>query len=405
MRQTIWFLLMFPVYIFSKLVPKDNKLYLFGSRHGLEIADNAKYLFLHAARNEKDKRCVFLSRNPDVVRLLTEAGYESCLSSSSEGRRLALRARKCFVSHSTHDIHPLLIGGAEIIQLWHGTPLKKIGYDAMYRGQSALAGIKSAARRVLFALFPYLNTAMRFDKLVVSSEAVKPSFRSAFHIDDRKIVVAGQPRNDTMTGEYALDRSVFPEITYLEDLRRSGERLITWMPTHRLLSGGGIAGLLEEYGFEIDAVSSFLAENNARLIVKVHPLDTAGIEGVLESSERITIYPFPDPYPLLTYTDILLTDYSSVYFDFLLTDRPIIFTPFDREAYIRDDADFYYDYDLVTPGPHCRDWSEVISAIGRCLSQLSGNSTDPYAADRRKICRQFNDYSGGNAARIVERLF
>jgi len=92
----------------------------------------------------------------------------------------------------------------------------------------------------------------------------------------------------------------------------------------------------------------------------------------------------------------LITDYSSVYFDFLLTDRPIIFAPFDYDSYIAKDRELYYDYDKVTPGPKCKDWDEVLDWIEKFKTNPS-----LYQKERAKAKDKFHKYKDNKNSRRV----
>jgi CDP-glycerol glycerophosphotransferase (TagB/SpsB family) len=91
----------------------------------------------------------------------------------------------------------------------------------------------------------------------------------------------------------------------------------------------------------------------------------------------------------------IITDYSSVYFDFLLLDRPIIFAAFDLETYKRK-RNFYYDYDSVTPGPKARDWDETITQL-----ELILNGEDDWRNERHRINERFNLYKNADSSRRV----
>ena len=87
-----------------------------------------------------------------------------------------------------------------------------------------------------------------------------------------------------------------------------------------------------------------------------------------------------DIYPLLKHTDMMITDYSSIYFDYLLLDKPIIFYPYDFEQYTKDDRNLLFDYESMTPGPHCQDQTSLEKTIlqelensGRNFSKQRGN--------------------------------
>ncbi|MEA2030717.1 MAG: CDP-glycerol glycerophosphotransferase family protein [candidate division Zixibacteria bacterium] len=403
---TARYILLLPIYFLARIIPKNNRLAVFGSRHGTQFADNSKYLFLYVSRNVKNVTAVFISRNREVVHHLKENGYNACYTLSWKGIWIAVRARKCFISNSTHDIHSLLIGGAEIIQLWHGTPLKMIGYDMnLLRTGSLLRRLKYGVRGILFWLFPYLNTTMSFDKLVIASQSVSSSFRSAFRLPDEDIFPLGQARNDSLCNGFEFDRNLFPEIQWLEDIASEVDTIISWLPTHRRMSGRSTYELLDSYSFDADQLEAALEKHNALLIVKIHFLDKKGLRGRFDRCKHIIVSPFDDPYPLLRYTDLLITDYSSIYFDYLLLNRPIIFTPFDLEEYIRDDARLYYDYNDVTPGNKCYNWNDVLDALDRNLNLRISEEIDPYAEHRREVCKRFNDYTADNSKRIIDHLF
>ena len=403
--KTLLYVLLFPVYLAARVIPKDSRLHVFGSCHGLHFADNSKYLFLYASKHAKDIHCVFVSRNREVVNDLRRNGYRACYLFTKEGITTAVRAKKCFISHSTHDVHTLLVGGAQVIQLWHGTPLKAIGRDMNQISGSLLSRLKYTVRAALFWLFPYLETWRSFDRLVVASEYVKASFRSAFTLKDEDMVVLGQARNDSLHESYSFDEKVFPEVAYLKQLKEKADYIVSWLPTHRLRSGGTIADLLSSFEFDIVSLEDLLARHNAVLAVKVHFLDHRGLKDRFRGSQKVLVYDYTDPYPLLRFTDVLMTDYSSVYLDFLLLNRPLVFTPFDYEQYVKQDATFYYDYDTVTPGEKCRDWKEVAGTLDCLLTGLKRGERDPYAERRVELSRLFNEYHGESSKQIINRLF
>jgi len=90
---------------------------------------------------------------------------------------------------------------------------------------------------------------------------------------------------------------------------------------------------------------------------------------------------------ILKLTDILITDYSSIYFDYLLLDKPIIFAPFDFEDYLVKDRELYYNYDEVTPGPKARNWNEVLISLKEAIE-----NPEKYKKEREKIKNIFHKY-------------
>jgi len=399
--NTLIYILLFPLYLISIFFPKNKNLFLFGSGHGQSFIDNSKYLFLEANKNKTVRKLIYISNNREVVKHIANIGFNSVYANSVNGMWMAIRASICFITHSTHDIHPLLIGGAEIIQLWHGTPLKKIAHDVL----SLDNGIKAKIRKLIFDIFPYINASMKFNKIITSSDSIVNNYKSAFRVDNSKIIALGQARNDVLDENYVLNNQIFPEKARLDELKKNNNHIITWMPTHRLKSGGGLLKLIDRFKFDFSRLNSDLEKYNACFVIKVHPLDSSDIKSTFANFERIIMYEYADPYPLIKYTDILVTDYSSIYFDFLLLNRPIIFAPFDYETYLSDDAGFYYDYNEVTPGDKCYNWNSLLESINKHLENFKNGQTDNYLKKRVEISKQFNDYQFGNSARIIEKLF
>ena len=133
------------------------------------------------------------------------------------------------------------------------------------------------------------------------------------------------------------------------------------------------------------------------MIIKLHHADKSQVPSVLlHNSKNILLYDDKiDLYTLLSRTDILLTDYSSVYFDFLLLNLPIIFMPFDLGDYVKKRS-FYYNYNDVTPGHKTKNWEEVLSALDDVIGGV-----DDFATERDIVKRRFNEYMDGNSSKRV----
>ncbi len=402
--QVIGYAALFPVYLLGKILPKRADLFVFGSALGHHFADNAKYLILYLKQEHPEVDAIFVTRSADVLSALQNNGIRAATLKSARGVWSILRARRVFITHSTLDLHPVLIGGSEIIQLWHGTPLRKISYDADWSGVAKSNPLQNLVRRLVYTIFPYLYDAVVFDRICISAENVRPSYLTAFEISAEKTVVTGQPRNDCLVSATDPAPEFFPELDLLHRLRKESDIIAAWLPTHRAPTPLDISDLLFDYGFDQEACESLLERWNARLVLKPHFIERDALAAKLRPSNRILIYDPVDPYPLLRYSDVLLTDYSSVYFDYLLLDRPLVFTPFDKERYLRDVAGLYYDYDDVTPGPQCRNWPEVLTALDESFAVLRGHRIDPHAENRQRIRDRFNQYQERFSQRVAERF-
>ena len=127
-------LLLLPVYWLSFLVPRDKKIWLFGSTFGRRFADNPRYLYLYVSqhRDELGIRPIWISHNEDVVKMLNAEGYEAYMYHSLKGIWFALRGKLYLYDNYSKDINFWQSGGALKINLWHGIPLKKIQHDNVF---------------------------------------------------------------------------------------------------------------------------------------------------------------------------------------------------------------------------------------------------------------------------------
>ena len=130
----------------------------------------------------------------------------------------------------------------------------------------------------------------------------------------------------------------------------------------------------------------FLKENNYLLVVKYHQnemnklqLDTENMDNILDLSNELLKNKGLDLYEVLPYTDLLITDYSSVYFDYLLLDKPMLFAPTDLEKYLGDRGFLLEPYEEWTPGEKIYNQSQLESSI------ISAFSEDLYKKNRERL--------------------
>jgi CDP-glycerol glycerophosphotransferase (TagB/SpsB family) len=401
--------LLFPIYFLVRLIPRDRQLVVFGSATGWHFADNSKYLFLHISAEVPEIKPVFISKNRDVVSTIRERGLRAEFMYSPAGLATVVRAHTAFLSHSTEDIDQVLLSGARIVQLWHGTPIRKIVHDCDWSPLSPdnfdlKTRLKISILRMLWRIFPYTHGQDTFDQIVICSEAVIPGFRTAFRVPAQKMVVLGQPRNDLLTSGTDPDPRFFPETEWLDRLREEASIIVSWLPTHRAEERAGIIDFLSGYDFDAEALSRLCGKYNIKLVVKPHYLVKEQVADRLTAHENLLVYEHVDPYPLLRRTDILITDYSSVFLDFLLLDRPVIFTPFDLEDYLKHSATMYYDYDEITPGPKCRNWIDLVRELELAVAARTGEGPDQWREQRRIIGDRFNQFRGDFCRRVVEEF-
>jgi CDP-glycerol glycerophosphotransferase (TagB/SpsB family) len=381
------------IFLATCLVPKNKNLWLFGAWFGEKYADNSKYLFEYVNRNYPNIRAAWLTRNEATRDLVSRDGYEAHLIGSLRG--MVLRALSGvwvvttthMVDLNTHFAWPF--GRVTVVQLWHGTPLKKIGYDTEHSGMHPAA----AAR---FQVLPLNAQAGKTDVYIAASEEVRTKIAAAFKLAREQVRVTGYPRTDAF---FKADRRDAPLTDALRGFKND-HLLGIYLPTYRQEGRGSLVSLIDG----LSAIDAALAELRVVLLVKPHFADRASVGSLgfhLTNVRFITDEDInQDLYAVLPETDFLITDYSSVYFDYLLLDRPMIFAPFDIERYTDVDRPLYYDYNAVTPGPKARNWQEVFAFIQDIV-----NKREAYAADRERVNRLFNEYRDGDSStRVYEAI-
>ncbi len=355
------------------LLPKKHDLWLFGAWSGQRYADNSRALFEYAnEQSASGVRPVWITKSVKIRDQLVAEGREAHLYYSWEGFRVALIAGVLVVCDSWLDLPWtafLFNRRCRLVQLWHGTSLKKVDLKT-----------GSLPKRVLRYLF-LAHLGREYDIVFTASAKNIGVFSDRFNIPRDRIIVTGQPRNDRL---FRGRRQAFLE--GLVDTRK-----VLYVPTWRPWAWNPFRGS----GFDLGRLESCLKKHDAVLLMAKHPhLDITGDD--LQASDRIIMIPgaacFDD---VLREADVMLTDYSSAFFDFLLLDRPIIFTAFDLEDYA-DQNGFNYEYGSVTPGPKVRDWPEVLVKLDDILA-----GHDRHAEERRLMRVRFNEFSDGESSRRV----
>jgi len=394
-------LLNIPLYFIAKLIPKNENISIIGASLGDHFADNSKYFYIYFHKIKKDKhnKLIWITKNKEVFELLYSYNLPVEYLYTFKGIYTTLKASKVFLSHQLDDINGSLVGGSTIIQLWHGFPLKKIGYKGDWNSNKISGKIKY----FIYDMMPF-NYYMNCDKLIIPSLLAKNNFKEAFTLSfkneksHKDIMLLGYPRNDVFEIDYKFDIFLFPEIKILKQYKNKFKYIISWLPTQRKALDKTILHLIEESKLDLLKLDSFCQKNNILFVFKPHFLDMNILSEKIQKYKNLIIYEMADPYPLLSYTDILLTDYSSVYFDFLLTQKPIIFAPFDYEAYLSK-VNFYQSYDEMIAGAKCHTWSEILENITLII-----NHKDNYI-NQRKLLLEKLDFKKNSSELIYNTFF
>ena len=394
-------LLLLPFAVATTVIPRSPHRWVFGSWYGLRFADNPKYFFFYChTLKDSPVQAVWLSKNPDVVRAVRALGLPAYHRSSPRGLWHALRAGVYLLDCRLSDIHAMASRGALKVNLWHGVPPKKIERDIDQADHTINLAVRGSflQRAILKVRRPELTE--RYDAILATSDATADRFAGAFGIARDRIIVAGYPRTDDLLARAPSPFLPSAEREIVEEFKaheRAGRRVLFYMPTFR--DWGNTADRVIPIAWE--QLGRALQAHGGVLYCKLHPNDRAGLPD-LSGLTTIRILPSSvDPYPLLRHTHALISDYSSIFFDYLLLDRPMVFYPYDLEAYRTRSRGLYDEYDGVTPGPKAYDAASLERLLTRLLSSYDEHATE-HAHERAAVRDRFFAHVDDRAS---ERLF
>lgn len=341
------------------------------------IGGNNKFLYLYAQQNAI--KSMLLTNNVNQYNLLKEKGYHVCKLTAWRAYFYLSLARNIIVDQG--DNSALLNLSSEkqrTIQLWHGVPLEHMN----------------------------LLTDIRYDYFVSTSEYVsQTSFNKVFLSE--KFISCGYPRNDVFLKQEqnASDLLFTDEILYalVQEKYGSDEKIVVYMPTFRESDFGAQSSQYNSMAVDFASLNEELKKINSIMIIKLHPFVMVFYQDMIENNpySNLLFHNIQgDIYPILKYTDILITDYSSVYADFLLLNRPIIFFIYDHGDCSKMAHGYLYEFDEVSPGEKAYSQEELIA----CIKKIN-NGNDFYESEREALKREFFDhYDDQSSKRIMELL-
>lgn len=389
-------ILVFPLVCLSYiLIGRRKNLWLFGSWRGYKYADNSKALFEYVLAHEPDIHPVWITKSKTVYEELKKKHYPVVLNNSLKAIGYMLRAGFSTGSLSaTTDAFGskwYLAYRITCLYLTHGMPSKYAGYDEprMARKKQMITGRKSLATRLYFSIFPQKNPQNQYS--ISTSAFFVPFLESALLVPAPRIFVTGTPRLDTL---FSPEKN-----EYIQHIRQKfpTAKIIIYMPTFRASYDGGEAFRpFEQFGFEADKFIRTLEEHDYVFLNKGHYWD--GILSETEYSERfinVIDNPMLDIYDVIKDVDILMTDYSSIYFDFLPLMKPVILTPFDYDSFIKTYRAQYYDYLTELPSIKAFNWNEVCRI-------LQGKTYFPLTEAQTRKYHQYID--GASSRRLTEQI-
>ena len=396
-------LLQLPLYglgrLVASVVPRNDRLWVFGS--GTGPGEGALPLLHAAQRRLPGHRPVWIAGSRAEARQARRLGLQVRLRHSPRGFFATVRARVVVVTHGFGDVNRFGVSDAFIVQLWHGIPLKRLHLDSP--AALRLGPLPDHARVRQAMASAYRRAGRRISLFPVASELVAERIRTAFGIDHDRIVVTGDPRDDALFApepeRTAGARALVEDVTgKLPDRART----VLYAPTWRDGRPDPGAPTAEEW----DAIARWAEESDSVLVVRSHPLGAGDYAAGPEVSTRVRLLP-PEQLrsltPALPAFDVLVTDYSSVAFDFSLLERPTVFLAPDVEDYAKRRG-LYDSYRDFSGGRRHDSWAGVLTELVALADPDSAASEE--AAEHARFLRDehVDPVGGGAADRVLDEI-
>ena len=268
------------------------------------------------------------------------------------------------------------------VQTWHGTPLKRMGFDSPAL-ERAGAGVRRQQRAMV----------KRWSALLVPSEYFVETFVKSYGYQGR-LVRKGLPRNDLLVrgADEAWVRAKKRELGLPTD-----RRLVLYCPTFR--DRARRLGTSYVLPLDLEPMRRELG-GDVHLLLRPHYLDNYKLSPRF-APFATDVSRHHDVTELMLLADVLVTDYSSVMFDFANSGKPMVFYTYDYQDYVRDERGTYFDLPDVAPGPMVATHDELVQAL-RSVDDDVDRYRERYAAFRDRFCT----YESGHAAEaVVDEFF
>lgn len=345
-------------------------LWVFSGFKGTTYGDNSKYLFEYICNNRTEIIPVWITGDSKVAESLACQGLPVVMKDTSFGRRLMRSAEVAVTDHfvmSDYGRPRPLNKDTRVLQLWHGvglksmhnlglTTVKGVEYADQYNDAPDDSQIeKLIKRRKRITALAKLEQCENYYMMVVPGKEMQDAYEDGFHLDKKKFFHCGYPRMDHLVKGASLQSS-HPKILYAPTYRWSAHE-------ERKLVKALVDG--------VASIEESLEALDAELVIRLHPHTWRSYDSMIgyaiRDCSRISIDECADVYEELDQYSVLITDYSSIAYDFLLLDRPMVFLCPDLDWYIEHENDLRYDFQEFTPGAKVGSWNEALNAVTKYL--------------------------------------
>ncbi|MCA0163752.1 MULTISPECIES: CDP-glycerol glycerophosphotransferase family protein [Bacillus] len=358
--------------VFSKLIPVNQQKIVIASYRDNNINENFKNVYDELIK-QPHLKIVLLFRK-------SESGFLGKFFYINYLLRTLYHIATCKVLLLDDYYYPLYLikkrSETKVVQIWHACgAFKKFGHSI----KDKQGGPSSAYLKVV-------PVHSNYDVAIVSSEEAIGPFSEAFNMPKQKILATGVPRTDFFYSEehiHEVKKRFHEEYPELKNKVK-----VLYAPTYR-------GGVNKQHGEQLllnqETLFRHLDPQHYELLINVHPYMRKSSFGEADISEKFTLY------ELMIVSDVLVTDYSSVIFEYSLLNKPMFFYCPDLENYVQE-RDFYYPFHEFAPGP-------IRTKMEPLIEDLKNVSLDKTQTDFRSFSKRFmNRCDGHSTERVVSLI-
>ena len=331
----------------------DDKLVYFQTFSGRGYSDSPKaiYEYMMQASEYKDYHFVWSFRDPDKFKSLKNDRTKIVKYRSRADNR-ALRIAKYWIVNYRMLDHQYPRKDQTYVQCWHGTPLKRLGYD-IKEGDNVMNSLSEVKEK-------YRTDAKKFSYILSPSPFTTEVFASAWNLIETgqtdKILEVGYPRNDRLVNAGDIERK---EIR--KNLGVEGKKVILYAPTWRDNQHTSGTGYTYKTEVDFDKLRRELGDEYV-ILFRAHYLIANSFDFDKYKGFIFDVSQYSDINDLYIASDLLVTDYSSVFFDYANLQKPVVFYMYDLEDYAGEIRGFYIPLEGL-PGPIVQDEDKLIEEI------------------------------------------
>ncbi|MCD8145676.1 MAG: CDP-glycerol glycerophosphotransferase family protein [Clostridiales bacterium] len=380
----------FHYWIHTRGLTVDKKLVVFCTFSGKGYSDSPKAIYEYMLSQEKysDYRFVWIFREPDNFRWLEENRNTTIVRWASKEYERAMASAGYWIFNYRVSDHVWPKEDQTYVECWHGTPLKRLGYD-ITAGGNVMNTAKEIQRK-------YDLDSAKFKYLISPSPYCSEKFASAWNLTatgkENALLEQGYPRNDFLLCHTQADVDDIKARLHITPGEIGGRKIVLYAPTWRDNQHDDANGYSYTLGLDFQRLRQALGEEIV-VLFRAHYLVASQFDFAAYEGFVYNVSSYPDINHLYLAADLLITDYSSVFFDYANLRKPMLFYMYDLAAYRDDIRGFYIGLDEL-PGPIVETEDELLRAIP---AQLTDSSQ--WAEQYETFCRKFSPFDDGHASR------